>query len=216
MMKSLADGLPPEIARQVHPDWRKNEAAYWAVRDQLLKQYQGQWVGFADGAVVASGTRPVVVLHAARQVAEHPYLICVGREDEPYSIRRVNFTYDTSYRGEALPVIRADFRRISGVPGLILDQVIPDTGADTSALPWADCQQLQLDPAQGVPGLMTGVAGGSATTLGFLVWVHLDGKEYQCQLHADFVGKERILGRDVLNSLEMLFRGPSGEVVVNP
>src|SRR2546421_300874 len=51
-MKSLADGLPPEIARQIHPDWRKNEAAYWAVRDQLLKQYQGQWIGFADGAAL--------------------------------------------------------------------------------------------------------------------------------------------------------------------
>jgi hypothetical protein len=44
----------------------------------------------------------------------------------------------------------------------------------------------------------------------------LDGNEYQCQLHADFIGNERILGRDVLNSLEVLFRGPSGEVVINP
>lgn len=215
-MKSLADGLPPDIARQIHPDWRKNEAAYWAVRDQLLGQYQGQWIGFADGVVVASGTRPVVVFHAAHQAAEHPYVICVGREDEPYRMRRANFAYDTSYPGEALPVIRAEFRRFSGVSGLVLDAVIPDTGADTSALPWADCQQLPLDPAQGVPGLMSGVAGGSATTLGFLVWVQLDGNEYQCQLHADFVGNERILGRDVLNSLEVLFRGPSGEVVVNP
>jgi hypothetical protein len=35
-------------------------------------------------------------------------------------------------------------------------------------------------------------------------------------LQADFVGNERILGRDVLNRLEILFRGPSGELVVNP
>jgi hypothetical protein len=215
-MKSLADGLPPEIARQIHPDWRKNETAYWAAREQLLGQYQGQWIGFADGRVVASGTRPVVVFHAAHQSAEHPYVICVGREVEPYRMRRANFAYDTSYPGEALPVIRVEFRRLSGVAGSVFDHVIADTGADTSALPWTDCQQLQLDPAQGVPGLMSGVAGGSATTLGFLVWAHLDGQEYQCQLHADFVGHERILGRDVLNSLEVLFRGPSGEVVVNP
>jgi hypothetical protein len=113
-------------------------------------------------------------------------------------------------------VIRAEFRQTSGVPGLTFDQVIPDTGADTSALPWPDCQALQLDPTQGVPGLLSGVGGGSATTLGFLVWVYLDGKEYECQLLADFVGNERILGRDVLNSLEVLFRGPSGEVVINP
>jgi hypothetical protein len=215
-MKSLADGLPPDIARQVHPDWRKNEAAYWAVRDQVLSQYQGQWIGFADGAVIASGTRPVIVLHAARQVAEHPFVTCVGREDEPYKMRRATFAYDTSYPGEPLPVVSIEVRCASGVAGSVLDRVIADTGADTSVLPWADCQQLQLDPTQGVPGLMWGVAGGSATTLGFVAWVYLDGNEYPCQLHADFVGSERILGRDVLNSLDILFRGPSGEVVINP
>jgi hypothetical protein len=35
-------------------------------------------------------------------------------------------------------------------------------------------------------------------------------------LQADFSGNERILGRDVLNRMDVLFRGPSGEVVVNP
>ena len=64
-MKSPADALPPEIAREIDPDWRKNEAAYWAVRDQLLSQYQDQWIGFADGAVIASGSSPVAVFHAA-------------------------------------------------------------------------------------------------------------------------------------------------------
>src|SRR5205807_1313834 len=119
-MKSLADALPPEIARQIHPDWRKNEAAYWAVRDQLLSQYQGQWIGFADGAVIASGTSPVAVFHAAEATGRNPFVACVGHEDDP------------------------------------------------------------------------------------------------CRLQADFVGSERILGRDVLNRLEILFRGPAGEVVANP
>ena len=63
---------------------------------------------------------------------------------------------------------------------------------------------------------MSGLAVGLANTLGFKVWVYLDGSEYECQLYADFIGNERILGRDVLNSLEILFRGPSGEVVINP
>src|ERR1700675_3325940 len=66
-MKSLADGLPAEIAQQVHPDWRKNEAAYWAVRDQLLAQYQGQWIGFADGAVIAAASTPLEVFLAVQQ-----------------------------------------------------------------------------------------------------------------------------------------------------
>jgi hypothetical protein len=215
-MKSLADGLPAEIAKQVHSDWRKNEAAYWAIRDQLLEQYRDKWIGFSDGAVIASGTRPVVVLSAARQLSPHPFVICVGREDQPLRMRRAIFGYDTSYPGEALPVLRVEFRATSGRPGIDFDQVIADTGADASAFPWLDCQRLQLDAAQGLPGLMTGVAGGSANTLTFLIWVQLDGREYACQLQADFVGNERIIGRDVINSLEILFRGPNREIVINP
>jgi hypothetical protein len=215
-MRSIADQLPPEIARQIHPDRRKNEAAYWAVRDQLLDQYRGQWVGFADGKVVASGNSPVTVFHAAEATGLHPFFICVGREEEPCRIRRVAFSYDGSYAGEALPSMRVEFRQTSGSPGVDLDRVIPDTGADASVLPWADCQQLQLAPSLGVQGLISGVAGGSAAILAFQIWAWLDGQEYPCRLQADFFGSERILGRDVLNRLEILFRGPAAEVVVNP
>jgi predicted aspartyl protease len=215
-MSSMADGLPSEIARHVHPDWRQNEMAYWEVREQLLDQYQGKWIGFADGKVVATGARPVVVLHASRQVAAHPYVTCVGKEDQPFRVRRAAFSYDSTYAGEPLPVLPVEFRPNSGQPGLMLDQVIADTGADTTILPWADCQQMQLDPALGTPDLLLGVAGGATTTLSFLIWTYLDGTEYPCQLLADFAGRDRILGRDVLNSLEVLFRGPRGELVVNP
>src|SRR5438552_3559201 len=86
-MKSLADALPPEIAQQIDPDWRKNEAAYWAVRHQLLNQSRGQWVGFADGAVVASCNSPVAVFHAAEAMGRKPFVTCVGHEDEPTRMR---------------------------------------------------------------------------------------------------------------------------------
>jgi hypothetical protein len=215
-MKSIADQLPPEIARQIHPDRRKNEADYWAVRDQLLDQYRGQWVGFADGRVIASGGSPVTVFHAAEASGRHPFFVCVGREEEPCRIRRVAFRYDASYPGEALPLVTVEFRQTSGSLGVVLDRVIPDTGADASVLPWADCQVLHLTPASGAQGLISGVAGGATATLAFQIWAQLDGQEYPCRLQADFVGNERILGRDVLNRLEILFRGPAGEVVVNP
>src|SRR5947208_16169317 len=52
-MGSLADALPPEIAAQVHPEWRANEAAYWAARDGLLADYWGLWFCVADVAVAA-------------------------------------------------------------------------------------------------------------------------------------------------------------------
>jgi hypothetical protein len=90
-MKSIADQLPPEIARQIHPDWRRNEAQYWAVRDQLLAQHRDQWIGFADGAMIASGTSPVEVFHAAEASGRHPFVTCVGHEDEPCRMRRVSF-----------------------------------------------------------------------------------------------------------------------------
>lgn len=215
-MKSMADQLPPEIAGQIDPDWRKNESEYWAVRDQLLKQYQGQWIGFASGAVIASGTSPVAVFHAAEATGGSPFVVCVGREAEPCRMRRISFPYDGAYPGEALPVVTLEFRPTSSSPGVVFDRVIADTGADASALPWADCQRLQLHPTQGRPGMMSGVAGGTAATLFFRVWVLVDGQSHPCRLQADFVGHERILGRDVLNRLELLFRGPSGELVVNP
>jgi hypothetical protein len=215
-MKRIFDQLPPEIARQIHPDRRKNEEAYWAVRDQLLPKYRGQWIGFADGQVIASGSSPVAVFHAAEASGQHPFLVCVGREEEPSRIRRATFPYDASYPGEPLPVIAVEFRQVSGSLGVVFDRVIPDTGADASVLPWADCQTLQLNPSLGVQSLISGVSGGSTATLAFQTWVLLDGQEYLCRLQADFAGTERILGRDVLNSLEILFRGPVGEVVVNP
>jgi hypothetical protein len=215
-MRSLADSLPPEIAGKIHPAWRKNEADYWAARERLLRQYQDQWIGFADGAVIASGTSPVAVFHAAEASGLHPFVTCVGRENEPCRMRRASFAYDASYPGEPLPILTIEFRPVSGLPGVLLDRVIADTGADASALPWTDCQRLQLDPAQGRPGQMGGAAGGTAPTLLFRVWVHVDGQEHPCRLQADFVGSERILGRDVLNRLETLFRGPSGEVIINP
>ena len=89
-MKLIADQLPPEIAKQLHPDRRKNEVEYWKVRDQLLGQYRNQWIGFAGGKVIASGKSPVEVLHAAESTGLYPFFTCVGHEDEPCRIRRVS------------------------------------------------------------------------------------------------------------------------------
>src|SRR5205814_5266219 len=130
------------------------------------------------------------VFHEAEVSGKHPFFICVGREEEPCRIRRVTFPYDSGYPGEALPLVQVEFRQAIGSPGVVLDRVIPDTRADASVLPWADCQLLQLAPGSGVQGLISGVAGGSAATLAFMIWAQLDGQEYPCRLHADFGGSE--------------------------
>ncbi len=102
LMNSIIDQLPPEIARQIQPDRRKNEADYWTIRDGLLDQYRGQWIGFADGRVIASGKSPVSVFHEAEATGLHPFFICVGSEEEPCRIRRATFPYDAAYPSEAL------------------------------------------------------------------------------------------------------------------
>lgn len=128
-MQSAADRLPPDIASRIKPEWRKNETEYWKVRQRLLSQYRDQWIGFADGVVVASGASPVAVFHAAEESGRHPFVTCVGREDEPCRMRRSSFAYDASYPVEALPILAVEFRQVSGSAGLVLDRVIPDTGA---------------------------------------------------------------------------------------
>jgi predicted aspartyl protease len=215
-MQSLITGLPPEVARRIHPDWQKNEAEYWAHRDELLPQYRDQWIGFANGRVIVSGSSPVEVFHKAQESGEHPFVTCVGHEAEPSRMRRASFSYDTTYSGEPLPVMTLEFRKDIGSPGVVFDRVIVDTGADASALPWSDCERLELDPGDGAPGLMGGVGKTVVATVVFPAWAHLDGTNYPCRLQADFTGRERILGREVLNRLDVLFRGPAREVVLNP
>ena len=140
---------------------------------RLLADHGGLWVAFADGAVIAFGTSPVEVFRAGDSSGQHPFLIRVGAEGEPCAMRRASFSYDVSYPGEPLPLLAAEFRAASGSPSVVLDRVILDTGADASAMPWADCQALGFDPSRGVPGLMGGVGGHSAATLAFLAWVWL-------------------------------------------
>lgn len=87
-MTSLADLLPPEIAAQIDPVWRTNEAAYWVERDRLLEEDRDIWIGFADGKVISSGTSPVAVFHEAEATGRNPFFTCVGREHEPRRMRR--------------------------------------------------------------------------------------------------------------------------------
>ena len=131
-------------------------------------------------------------------------------------MRRASFGYNTTYPGEPLPVMTVEFRKRAAPPGLVLTHVIADTGADASALPWADCEQLELDLQDGAPGLMGGVGQTTVATVVFPAWAYIDGTTYPCRLQADFTGQERILGRDVLNRLDVLFRGPAREIVISP
>jgi hypothetical protein len=163
-VRSLIEGLPPEIANRIHPDWRKNETEYWAQRGTLLEKYADQWIGFAEGRVIVSGTSPVEVFHAAQASGKHPFVTRVGHENEPNRMRRVSFPYDPTYPNEPFTCNEGRIPQQLSTPGLVLEHVIPDTGADASAIPWSDCERLALDPGDGIPGLMGGVGERSIPT----------------------------------------------------
>lgn len=215
-MNSALDALPPEIAKLIDPKWRQNEIEYWKQRDQLLLQFKDQWIGFADGRVIVSGRSAVAVFHEAEQTCEAPFVVCVGHEDEPTRFRRSTFPYDTGYAPEPLPMVSVEIRSISGVLGVLLHDMIADTGADATAITWGDAQLLQLDPKKGRPVWIAGVGGGKAPTLSYDVWAVLNSQEYPCRLHIDLASGERILGRDVMNRFVMTFDGPGCVVIVNP
>ncbi len=215
-MESLADALPPEIASQIHPDWRKNEADYWTVRDALLQQYRDQWVAFADGTVIAFGRNPTNVFHDGVATGRHPYFTRVGHENEPERVRRTTYAYDTSYPGEAMPYVSVEFRTDPLRSGAIVARVIPDIGADVTILPWSDCQQLHLVASDGIPTMLGGVGQLSTATVAFAAWACIENTAHPCRIHGEVGGRERILGRDVLNRIDVLFRATTGEVILNP
>ena|SRR6185312_7406903 len=215
-MNSAYDALPPEIQKLINPKWRQNELEYWRQREQLLEKYKDRWIGFADGKVIAEGKNPTAVSHEAEQGCEAPYVTCVGHEDEPTRFRTTTFTYDPGYNGEPLPMMSVEIRSISGVPGLVLYDMIADTGADATTITWGDSQRLQLDAKKGRPVWISGVTGGQSPSIRYNMWAFIDGEEHPCLLHVNPSGGERLLGRDVMNQLVVTFDGPAGEVIVNP
>jgi hypothetical protein len=102
-VNSLADGLSPEIAQQIHPDWRRNEASYWLGRDRLLEEYRSRWIGAADGSIIASGSSPVRVFHQAQASGLHPFVTCVGQENEPTRMRRSSLACNDPNRTHTRP-----------------------------------------------------------------------------------------------------------------
>ena len=128
---SLADGLPPHIAARISPEWRANEAGYWAAREELMGEFAGRWVAFAGGEVVAAGGRHVEVSHRGHAAHPRAFVTRVGFEDVPARIRRVEFPYDPSYGDEPMPYVTVVASAGPGRVAVTLDRVIPDTGPTT-------------------------------------------------------------------------------------
>jgi predicted aspartyl protease len=216
MFQIQSMNLPHDQQQRLHPDFLANEQAYLHMRDSLLSHYRGQWVAVQDAKVIVAGPNLMEVMDKATSSGGHPYIALVGAEDAAvFRIRRAVFAYDQAYQPIPLPRVTATFWNNAQTHGQQHPDVIPDTGADVSVLPDQDCVTINLFNSPYLAGIAGGVVGASITTLFYRGKVEMDGRIYSALIQPIPSGKERILGRDVLNQQRVLFDGPAGEVVVN-
>jgi len=216
MFQIQTANLPEAQRRQVHPGFVAKEQAYLQMRDTLLAEYRGQWVAVERGKVVAAGRDLMDVMEMA-SAGGHTYIALVGAEDAVvFRVRRAVFSYDMAYRPFPLPRLTATFWNHAQTHSQQHTDVIPDTGVDASVLPDTDCKAIDLFNSPCMTGLTGGVAGPTLTTLIYRGLVEIDGSRYSALIPPIPSGRERIIGRDVLNQQRVLFDGPKREVVVDP
>jgi hypothetical protein len=216
-MQIATSDLPGHLRQRLHPDFLANEQRYHQMRDQLLAQYRGQWVAFAGGRVIAAADELFPVMEAAAASGDHPFIARVGEEDTTvFRVRRQEFTYDSTYQPFPLPRATVTFWNHSASHSQTHTDVIPDTGADLSMLPDADCAAINLFNSPCLIGLSRGVVGGSHTTLFYQGSAEINGRRVASLIEPVAGGTERLVGRDVLNQHRVVFDGPTRRVVFEP
>jgi hypothetical protein len=217
MLRPPSAELPPEQQSLLHADFLANEQEYLRIRDSLLPGYLGQWVAIHNGGLVAAGADLMRVMEQAAATGGHPFVARVGYEDEvAFRVRRSTFAYDQGYLPFALPRIAVTFWNDQETHSQTYDDVIPDTGADLSVLPQADCASFNLFSSLCLTGLTAAVLGGSVRALVYFGRAEILGSRTPALIQADPRGQERLVGRDVLNQYRVLFDGPAGQVAFDP
>jgi predicted aspartyl protease len=209
--------LPQEQRHRLDPKFLANEQSYLQLRDSLLPQYRGQWVAVQSGKVIAAGPSLMDVMDRASAFGPHPFIALVGAEDAAvFRVRGLAFAYDQAYQPFPLPRLTATFWNHNESHSQQHSDVIPDTGADVSVLPDADRKTIDLFNSPYLTGVSSGVVGASVTALFYRAKVEINGHRYSALIQPVPAGRERIVGRDVLNQERVLFDGPAGQVVVDP
>lgn len=217
MLAIESANLPPEDQKRLQPEYLANERDYLRMRDGLLQKHQGKWVAIDRAKVVAESDDLMGLLNSPAIETGFPFIACVGEEDQVvFRVRRSVYQYDWKYRPNPIPRITATFMDYSGMTSKTHTDAITDTGADLTLLPQLDCASINILSSPHVAIRSTGVFGGAASGLAYRAKVEIDGKRMNSLIQPVPGGKERIIGRDVLNQLRVLFDGPKRELIVDP
>lgn len=213
MLRIQTSNLPGEQRQRLHTDFVANEQHYLRMRPALLKQYRGEWIAVHDGQVIAHGENLVTVMEAVGRAGCRAFVALVGREDDVvFRVRRLEFSYDTTYQPFALPRVEVVFANYAQSYAKRYPDVIPDIGADLSVLPMIDAQAIDLLSSPYLTGVASGVVGPDVATVIYLGYVEINGFVYPSLIQVVPGARERLIGRDVLNHLSVTFDGPALKV----
>jgi len=195
-------------------EFKQDEKDYWQARVKLLSKYEGKWIAFHNKEVIASGDNIYdVTLAALQKSSSCAYITKVGEEDKlMVKVRRREFSYNLNYQPFPLPQAKVRFYNARMTQNKNCDDVIPDTGADTTALPVEDCHEIRLFETPGMRLQSRSYGGEAVPSIVIPGFAEIDDQKYLCYIEP-VVEVERLLGRDVLNQLTVTFQGLESKVI---
>jgi hypothetical protein len=192
----------------VQQGFEQDRQDYWAMRDELLNKYSGKWVAVHKGRVVAVGDDPLSIMEKALSEDGYAYSNKVGDEDKiVIRQRRVSFPYDDAYSPTPLPRISAVLYNYPQTRRKIVENAIPDIGADVTCLPVEDCNDLDLFLFPYYTGSSQPFGGSRHQATIYGARVEINGAVYAAIVEP-VDESERLIGREVLNQTKVTFDGP--------
>jgi len=207
-----SEQLPERLRQLLTEAYLANEKVYWQQREQLVQRLANKWVAVHNGQVVTVGEDMATVMdEVGKQGLCDAYIEKVGGEsDTVFTIRHrreIGFAYDSSYI-PPIPRIEVKFLNFQQSHHATYADVIPDTGADNTVLPFGDCAAISIFSSPFYSSFSRGIDSAPTPTLLYRCFAEIGGHLSAALIepHPTFDG--RLLGRDVLNTFVTIFDGP--------
>jgi hypothetical protein len=206
-----SEQLPERLRQLLTEAYLENEKVYWQQREQLVRRFANKWVAVHNGQVVTVGEDMATVMdEVGKQGLCDAYIEKVGGEsDTVFTIRQrreIGFPYDSSYT-PPIPRIEVKFLNFQQSHHATYADVIPDTGADNTVLPFGDCAAVSIFSSPFYSSFSRGIDSAPTPTLLYRCFAEIGGHLSAALIepHPTFDG--RLLGRDVLNTFLTIFDG---------
>jgi predicted aspartyl protease len=184
--------------------FEQEERAYWQQRDELVKQYRGQWVAIVGGQVVAVGDHSGEVIRQAHQKtgSRVGYVAHVGYEDVVYRIRQVTVGhYEHSY-DPPMPRVVASVHHLIDAASIDVEFVV-DTGANLTILRNAIADAVGLWDSAWRTAKIAGMGATPESRQLYAATIRLADHDIAVEVDCRKDLDEDILGRDVINEFAL-------------